>query len=152
MLDKLTKKERSQLMAKVKSKNTTPEIIVRKFLFKKGYRYRINVKTIIGKPDIVLRKYNTVIFVNGCFWHGHNCKSGRNVPKSNINYWESKINKNKIRDRENYEELKNLNWNIVIIWECSLKVKIREQTLLKLSYYLNEILLNNYKQKEILIC
>lgn len=148
MPDKLTKEERSHLMAKVKNKNTTPEIIVRKFLFEKGYRYRINVKTIIGKPDIVLRKYNTIIFINGCFWHGHNCKSGRNVPKTNVDYWEDKIKMNVSRDKENYEEIKNLNWNIITIWECSLKIRVREQTLLKLSNYLNDFFLNKYKRKE----
>ena len=88
-------------MSKISSKDTKPEILVRKFLFSKGFRYRINVKTLPGKPDIVLPKYKTIIFVNGCFWHGHNCKKGK-LPSSNTDFWKEKISNNKSRDAKKF--------------------------------------------------
>ena len=113
-------------MAKVKQKNTAPEIIVRKFLFSKGFRYRINVKSLSGTPDIVLSKYKTVIFVHGCFWHGHTCRAGH-LPSSNVDYWVTKIEKNIERDNRKINELKKLGWNVVVIWQCEIKaLKNRE--------------------------
>lgn len=107
-------------MSKIRSKNTKPEILLRKALFAKGYRYRINDKKMPGKPDIVLPKYKTAIFVNGCFWHGHdNCKIAH-IPKSNIEYWSNKIVKNKKRDIENYAKIQTLGWDIITVWECEL--------------------------------
>ena len=103
-MDIFDKSKRSQLMAKVKQKNTAPEIIVRKFLFSKGFRYRINVKSLSGTPDIVLSKYKTVIFVHGCFWHGHTCRAGH-LPSSNLDYWVTKIEKNIERDNRKINEL-----------------------------------------------
>lgn len=94
-------------MSKISSKDTKPEILVRKFLFSKGFRYRINVKTLPGKPDIVLPKYKTIIFVNGCFWHGHNCKKGK-LPSSNTDFWKEKISNNKSRDAKNSDLLVKL--------------------------------------------
>ena len=121
VMENLDKNKRSQLMAKVKHKNTEPEIMVRHFLFSKGFRYRINVKTLPGTPDIVLPKYRVVIFVHGCFWHGHeNCKYYR-IPKSNIEFWQSKIEKNRERDKKIIECLENEGWQVFVIWGCMLK-------------------------------
>lgn len=125
-MDIFDKSRRSQLMAKVKQKNTAPEIIVRKFLFSKGFRYRINVKSLSGTPDIVLSKYKTVIFVHGCFWHGHTCRAGH-LPSSNLDYWVTKIEKNIERDNRKINELEKLGWNVVVIWQCEIKaLKNRE--------------------------
>ena len=125
-MDIFDKSKRSQLMAKVKQKNTAPEIIVRKFLFSKGFRYRINVKSLSGTPDIVLSKYKTVIFVHGCFWHGHTCRAGH-LPSSNLDYWVTKIEKNIERDNSKINELEKLGWNVVVIWQCEIKaLKNRE--------------------------
>lgn len=125
-MDIFDKSKRSQLMAKVKQKNTAPEIIVRKFLFSKGFRYRINVKSLSGTPDIVLSKYKTVIFVHGCFWHGHTCRAGH-LPSSNLDYWVTKIEKNIERDNRKINELEKLGWNVVVIWQCEIKaLKNRE--------------------------
>lgn len=123
-------------MSHIRSKNTKPEETVRKYLFSKGLRYRKNVKTLPGCPDIVLPKYKTVIFVNGCFWHKHDC--GRFVwPKSNREYWEKKLQRNIERDTSNYAELSNLGWRVLIIWECELKKKVADEKLLHL---FNEII------------
>ena len=125
-MDIFDKSKRSQLMAKVKQKNTAPEIIVRKFLFSKGFRYRINVKSLSGTPDIVLSKYKTVIFVHGCFWHGHTCRAGH-LPSSNLDYWVTKIEKNIERDNREINELEKLGWNVVVIWQSEIKaLKNRE--------------------------
>ena len=119
-------------MSKIGGKNTKPEILVRKFLFSKGFRYRINVKTLPGKPDIVLPKYKTVIFVNGCFWHGHNCKKGK-LPSSNIDFWRGKISNNKLRDDKNSDLLIKLGWKVIIIWQCEIsKIDDRIKILNKL--------------------
>lgn len=108
-------------MSHIKSKNTSIELKVRKYLFNKGFRYRINLKSLPGKPDIVLRKYKTVIFVNGCFWHQHNnCKFAK-IPKSNSLFWEKKFMKNIQNDEKNKENLKKLGWKVLVIWECEIK-------------------------------
>lgn len=121
MTDIKSKEERSKNMAAVKGKNTKPEMIVRKYLFLKGMRYRIHVKSLPGNPDIVLPKYKTVVFINGCFWHGHDaCKYNR-LPKSNIDFWESKIKNNKIRDILNESKLKEQGWRVIRIWECEIR-------------------------------
>jgi DNA mismatch endonuclease (patch repair protein) len=124
-------------MASVKGKNTKPELIVRKFLFSKGFRYRIHDKKLPGKPDIKLSKYKTVILINGCFWHGHeNCRIYV-MPKTNQEFWQDKINKNIIRDQKNINQLKELGWNVIILWECELKKSKVDNTLKKL---INDIL------------
>jgi len=110
-------------MATVKNKNTKPEVLVRKALFKKGYRYKVNDKTLSGSPDIVLPKYHTVIFIHGCFWHGHSNCSKAAKPKSNIGFWESKIQTNMDRDLKVKKELKKLGWEVFTVWECELKNK-----------------------------
>ena len=132
MSDIFSQTKRSDIMSKISSKDTKPEILVRKFLFSKGFRYRINVKTLPGKPDIVLPKYKTIIFVNGCFWHGHNCKKGK-LPSSNTDFWKEKISNNKSRDAKNSDLLVNLGWKVIIIWQCEIsKIDNRTKILNKL--------------------
>ena len=120
MTDNHSKESRSMNMARIRSINTKPEEIVRKFLFSRGFRYRKNVKKLPGCPDIVLPKYKTVIFVNGCFWHKHDCK--RFVwPSSNADHWKAKINRNVERDLINIASLISLGWKVIVVWECELK-------------------------------
>lgn len=127
-MDKWDKEKRSEVMAKIHGKDTKPEIWVRKYLFSKGFRYRKNVKDILGKPDIVLSKYKTVIFIHGCFWHGHDV-DGR-IPLSNIEFWTQKIQRNKERDFKIKRELEHLGWRVIIVWECEIStIKKRDKTL-----------------------
>ncbi len=117
-------------MSKVSSKDTKPEILVRKYLFARGFRYRKNVKTLPGNPDIVLPKYRTAIFINGCFWHHHeNCKKSK-LPETGKEYWKSKIFRNVERDKENYSKLKSLGWDIIVIWECEISNKEKQNIFL----------------------
>lgn len=133
MADNRSKEQRSYNMKQIRSKNTGPELLVRKFLFSHGYRYRLNVKKIVGKPDIVLKKYNTIIFINGCFWHGHkNCKNAK-TPQNNGAFWINKIQTNSKRDKKNISTLKKDGWKICVIWECQLTKKNIDKTLSKLS-------------------
>ena len=126
----MTPEQRSRCMSAVKSKDTKPEMIVRKYLFSKGLRYRLHVGSLPGNPDIVLPKYKTVVFINGCFWHGHDgCKYYR-LPKSNVEFWESKITNNKNRDVLNEIKLKELGWRVIRIWECEIRrVQDKNQSL-----------------------
>lgn len=119
--DVFTREKRSDIMRAVKGSNTNPEITLRKKLFALGLRYRLNVNGLPGKPDLVFPKHRTVIFVHGCFWHGHNCKRGRRKPKQNADYWREKIARNKIRDKKNAAELAKLGWRVVTVWECEIK-------------------------------
>ena len=125
-MDIFDKNKRSQLMAKVKHKNTKPEIIVRRFLFSKGFRYRINMRILPGSPDVVLPKYKTAIFVHGCFWHGHICRAGH-LPSSNLDYWETKIAKNIKRDNKKIDDLKMLGWNVIVIWQCEINTSKKRE-------------------------
>lgn len=121
MTDTLTPEQRHKCMSHIRSKNTKPELIVRKYLHACKIRFRINVKALPGTPDIVLRKYKTVILINGCFWHAHpGCKYNK-LPQKNIKYWKAKIETNKKRDLKNYFLLRKLGWHIIVIWECQLK-------------------------------
>ncbi len=122
------KKQRSERMSKIKGSDTKIENIIRKHLFGMGFRYRKNDKRLPGKPDIYLPKYRTVIFVNGCFWHCHNCKIGH-IPRSNKETWEDKLNRNKSRDERNYMALKQMGLNVLIVWECELTNKRWHETL-----------------------
>lgn len=133
MADVMTPEQRSRCMAAVKGKNTKPEMIVRKYLFSQGLRFRVQVRKLPGNPDIVLPKYKTVIFVNGCFWHGHEgCKYFR-LPKSNVEFWKEKIERNIERDRESMRALLDLGWKVIRVWECELRNKAnREETLNKI--------------------
>lgn len=121
-MDIVNEKTRSYMMSQIRSKNTKPELIIRKALFARGYRYKIHDKKLPGKPDIVLPKYNTVIFVNGCFWHGHNCHLFR-IPKTRTEFWKDKIEGNILRDKRNKELLANSGWKVIEVWECSIKGK-----------------------------
>ena len=121
MADVFSPEKRSAVMSKIKGKDTVIEILVRKYLFANGFRFRKNVATMPGKPDIVLKKYKTVVFVHGCFWHGHeNCKQFR-LPKTRTEFWEKKISQNIERDKRTKEILEKENWNVLILWECELE-------------------------------
>lgn len=132
MADVHSKETRSYNMSRIKNRNTKPEIIVRKYLFHKGFRYRINVKNLPGKPDIVLSRYKIVIFINGCFWHKHDGCPYFVVPKTRTEWWMDKINKNKARDTEQQKQLQDAGWKVLVIWECELKPGNREYTLIKI--------------------
>lgn len=119
-MDKLTAEKRSWNMSRIKGKDTALELLVRRYLYFKGIRYRINVKE-PGRPDIAIKKIHTAVFINGCFWHGHeNCKES-GLPKSNSGFWKSKIEANKIRDKKNEGLLKNKGWDVITVWECDLE-------------------------------
>lgn len=120
-------------MSRIKGKDTNPEEIVRKYLFSKGFRYRKNVAALSGKPDIVLPKYHTCIFVNGCFWHKHEGCRYFVWPKNNAEFWKEKITKNVERDERNEAILRQSGWKVIIVWECQLKPALREETLRKLT-------------------
>ena len=131
MADTKTPAERSENMSRIRSTNTKPEEIVRKYLFSHGFRYRKNDKRYPGKPDIVLPKYRTIIFVNGCFWHMHGCSRSR-LPRSNQEYWKPKIERNIQRDAENQKKLEADGWKVIVVWECELKKRIAEERLSRL--------------------
>ncbi|MCH5239681.1 MAG: DNA mismatch endonuclease Vsr [Muribaculaceae bacterium] len=130
MTDILTKEQRSCRMKAIRGKDTKPEMIVRKYLFSKGLRYRVHMKQLQGRPDIVLKKYKTVIFIDGCFWHGHDgCKYFK-IPKSNELFWQQKIKFNKARDIATDYVLQTQGWNVIRVWECDLRTdKKRKETL-----------------------
>ena len=129
MADVHTPEQRSRNMSAIRSKNTKPEEMVCKYLFAQGFRYRKNDSRLPGKPDIVLPKYKTVIFVNGCFWHAHEGCRYFAWPKNNEVFWRNKIEGNVTRDKSNYEKLQQLGWRTFIVWECELKGKKRQYTL-----------------------
>ena len=142
-MDKLTKEQRHHCMASIREKNTGPEIMVRKFLFSRGFRYRLNHPRLPGHPDIVMRKYRTCIFVNGCFWHGHdNCRYFV-LPKTNTEFWKAKIERNRARDIEEQRKLASMGWHCITVWECQLKPAVRKQALESLVYTLNSIYLKD---------
>ena len=159
-MDKLTPQQRHKNMAAIRSKDTKPEIIVRRGLWKRGFRYRLNHKRLPGHPDLVLRKYRTCIFVNGCFWHGHHinlrfddlqftisssecCK----IPKTNREFWVNKIRRNKERDSEEQRKLAEMGWHCITVWECELKPSKREETLDSIAFTLNHIWLQDHHAK-----
>lgn len=146
-MDKLTKEQRHRCMASIRGKDTKPEILVRKFLFSRGYRYRLNHPRLPGHPDIVLRKYRTVIFVNGCFWHGHEGCKYFVIPKSNTEFWTAKIERNRTRDKEEQHQLAAMGWHCITVWECQLKSATRSNTLESLAYTLNRIYLQDHSIK-----
>ena len=159
-MDKLSPEQRHKNMAAIRGKNTKPEIIVRKGLWCRGFRYRLNHMRLPGHPDIVLRKYRTCIFVNGCFWHGHNValppqieieefriKSSEccRIPKTNREFWVAKIRRNKERDKEDQKKLAAMGWHCITVWECELKPKVREQTLNSIAFTLNHIWMQDHQ-------
>lgn len=148
MFDTFTASQRHEIMASVRSEATAPELILRHALWHNGFRYRINDKRLPGSPDIVLPKYRTVLFVHGCFWHGHANCSRFTIPKTNPEYWSAKISHNKQRDQEVWRQLESKGWAVIIVWECQLKKTIRKKTVANVC---DEIINNGvlyYKEKE----
>ena len=131
-------------MAAIRAKDTKPEIIVRKYLWSRGFRYRLNHPRLPGKPDIVLRKYHTCIFVNGCFWHKHEGCKYFVVPKTRTEFWLNKVNRNQERDIEVKKKLASMGWHSITIWECELKPNKKDATLESLAYTLNKIFLQDH--------
>ena len=163
MTDKLTPIQRHANMAAIHGKDTKPELVVRRYLWGQGFRYRLNHPRLPGKPDIVMRKYRTCIFVNGCFWHGHNVQlqTAQNdigqliiensecckIPKTNRDFWVAKIQRNHERDLKVQHELAAMGWHSITIWECELKPKVQERTLQSLAFTLNKIFLQDHSVK-----
>lgn len=147
MADKITSTQRSKMMSAVKGKNTKPEIVIRKILYSAGYRYRLHVKNVSGNPDIVIKKLKTAIFINGCFWHGHDCHLFT-IPKTRSDFWKQKIDSNTKRDKGNLEKLLNDGWKIIIVWGCSMKGKMKIDNI-RLSQLLLEALMGADKIVEI---
>ena len=166
-MDKLTSQQRSKNMSAIHSKDTKPEMIVRRGLWARGFRYRLNHKRLPGHPDLVLRKYRTCIFVNGCFWHAHlvefppndslefsvesleNIKNSPccKIPKTNREFWVAKIRRNKERDKEEQRKLAAMGWHCITVWECELTPKKREETLESIAFTLNHIYLQDRRCK-----
>ena len=129
-------------MSRICRQATKPEMAVRRWLWAHGYRYRLNVRSVPGKPDIVMRRYRTAIFVNGCFWHGHEGCSKFVMPKSNTAFWQTKITRNRERDQQNYDILLQNGWQVIVLWECQLAARHLENTMLQTSVALNENYIN----------
>ena len=138
MTDRLTPAQRHKVMSHIRSRNTKPEKLVRQWLWRHGYRYRLNVKSVPGKPDIVMRRYRTAIFVNGCFWHGHDGCDKFKIPQTNVEFWQNKINRNRERDQQNYQVLHDNGWQVIVVWECQLTPMRIEETMLQVELLLNE--------------
>lgn len=129
MADSFTPAQRSHIMSMIRGKDTKPELIVRRYLFLHGFRFRVNVRRLPGTPDIVLRKYRTAIFVNGCFWHSHEGCADYRPPRSRVEWWTEKLRRNKERDERVRAKLREMGWQTMVIWECQLKPQVREATL-----------------------
>ncbi|MCI2127936.1 MAG: DNA mismatch endonuclease Vsr [Sphaerochaeta sp.] len=136
MSDVFSPEMRSRVMASIRGKNTKEELCVRRFLFRQGLRFRVNDSRLPGKPDIVLPKYRTVVFLNGCFWHGHGCAAFR-MPSTNREFWETKIRRNKERDERNVARLLSMGYRVIVVWECELRGKQKREA--TLNGLLNEI-------------
>ena len=157
-MDKLSLEQRHKNMAAIRSRNTKPEMIVRKGLWSRGFRYRLNSPRLPGHPDLVLKKYRTCIFVNGCFWHGHGVTMSQmdngqwimdnsnccKIPQTNREFWVAKIRRNQERDIEEQKRLAEMGWHCITIWECELKPSKREETLRSLAFTLNKIWLEEH--------
>ena len=148
MSNTMTPEQRHRCMSSIPSSSTKPEIVLRHFLWRKGFRYRTNVKSLPGKPDIVMSKYRTVIFVHGCFWHGHEGCNNFRKPKTNESFWRNKIAHNKKRDEDNWRDLEALGWFIIIVWECELKKSLLNETISKVENQLKKN--RNLLQKQLL--
>ena len=161
MTDKMTPAQRHYCMSRIHGKGTKPELKVRQWLWRHGYRYRLNVKSVPGKPDIVMRRYRTAIFVNGCFWHGHfvqlpvdSCQlivnsSSCKIPQTNREFWVNKIKRNQERDQQNYQVLHDNGWQVIVVWECQLTPKCIEETMLRVELMLNEHFLALHQPKPV---
>lgn len=155
-MDKLSAEQRHKNMAAIRGKDTKPEMIVRKWLWSRGFRYRLNSPKLPGHPDLVMRKYRTCIFVNGCFWHGHHVTITNNqypitensecckIPNTNREFWVTKIRRNQQRDVEEQRALAKMGWHCITVWECELKPSKREATLKSLAFTLNKIWLDDH--------
>ena len=148
MPDRLTPSQRHLCMSHIHSRDTKPELLVRRWLWSHGYRYRLNVKGVPGRPDIVMRPYHTAIFVNGCFWHGHEgcCK----IPQSNTEFWVNKIRRNQERDKQNYHILQENGWHVIVVWECQLKPDCIKDTMLRVETLLCEYFLALHRPKMVI--
>ena len=159
MTDRLTPEQRHLVMSHIHGNGTKPELKVRQWLWHHGYRYRLNVKSVPGKPDIVMRKYHTAIFVNGCFWHGHQVEwkvenekrkveNGKccKIPETNRAFWVNKIRRNQERDQKNYQVLQDNGWQVIVVWECQLTPKRIEHTMNEVELLLNNKLLSLYRK------
>ena len=155
-MDTLTPSQRHKVMAAIRSKDTKPEMLVRRYLWGKGFRYRLNHKRLPGHPDLVLLKYRTCIFVNGCFWHGHGARlvdgvltgdaevcGAFHLPKTNRGYWQPKILRNQERDERELHQLARMGWHCIVVWECELRPAVRQRTLDGLALTLNHIFLQD---------
>lgn len=169
MTDTMTAEQRHKCMSHIRSRDTKPELKVRRWLWHHGYRYRLNVKSVPGKPDIVMRPYRTAIFVNGCFWHGHDVEIEKSklknekaadygaaqievknsacckIPQSNREFWLAKIRRNQERDRQNYRVLQENGWQVIVVWECQLTPKQIEHTMREVELLLNNNMLARYQ-------
>ncbi|MBR0170796.1 MAG: very short patch repair endonuclease [Bacteroidales bacterium] len=165
MTDTMTAEQRHRCMSQIHSKGTKPELKVRRWLWSHGYRYRLNVKSVPGKLDIVLRSYRTAIFVNGCFWHGHGVRMSKcgnalmrecvensaccKIPTTNREFWVAKIRRNQERDRENYRVLQENGWQVIVVWECQLTPKKLEHTMREVAVLLEDNILLPYRHKPV---
>ena len=140
-MDTMTPEQRKRCMSSIKSRDTKPEMIVRRWLWHQGLRYRLHVKSLPGTPDIVMRKLRTVVFVHGCFWHGHDECQGNRLPATRHEYWKNKIEANRKRDERDIAALTAMGWHVIVVWECKLKKSDRLMTLLSLSRSISQIVL-----------
>lgn len=149
-MDHLSPQERSDLMAKVRSTDTSPEILIRRALWREGFRYRLHDSGLPGSPDLVFSRLRTVVFVHGCLWHGHKCARGA-TPRTNVKYWRDKVNSNRKRDRRVTRKLRDQGWSVLTVWSCELRSKRRsERTLKRLLHLLaaRALMLDNDDQEE----
>ena len=160
MTDTMTPEQRHRCMSQIHSNGTKPEMKVRRWLWEHGYRYRLNVKSVPGKQDIVMRPYRTAIFVNGCFWHGHGVTEASvrsdlessaccKIPTTNREFWVKKIRRNLERDHENYRVLQENGWQVIVVWECQLTTKCLEHTMREVELLLNDNMLSLYRHKPV---
>lgn len=159
MTDIMTPQQRHRCMSRIRSRNTKPELKVRQWLWQHGYRYRLYVKGVPGKPDIVMRKYRTAIFVNGCFWHGHDVETQNfadpqitnseccKIPQTNREFWVNKIRRNQERDQQNYQILQENGWQVIVLWECQLKTSLLEDTMRQVEVALQDNYLRTFSHK-----
>ena len=148
MPDRLSPSQRHLCMSHIHSRDTKPELLVRRWLWSHGYRYRLNVKGVPGKPDIVMRPYHTAIFVNGCFWHRH--EGCFKIPRTNREFWVNKIRRNQERDQQNYQILQENGWHVIVIWECQLKPDRIKETMLRVETILCDYFLALHRPKMVL--
>ena|SRR3569623_926246 len=138
MADVFTPQQRSAVMRAVKGADTKPEMIVRRLVHALGYRYRLHVRSLPGAPDLVFPRLKKTIFVHGCFWHRHHCEGGRSMPSSKVDYWHAKFSANRRRDQKHRRQLRALGWQVLVVWECQLRPKVRERLAAKIASFLSD--------------